>query len=211
VILGSPENRDDAPPGVEVMIDSASNPNLPIAARSDQWRWWALSVLGGFYSDTDVIFIRSVENVFRGEYDAWITSDLGTEVDDTEVPKAQRLKISIGVLGARRNSMFFARAYEIARRVPTSTDYQSHGTRLLATYWDDLTKGVRLGQIPSRLFYGHGGSTEKQVRDLWGPDIFGQEEVGLHWYGGSPASKPYLNATSKEQLPDSWVRKALER
>lgn len=205
IVLGSPEERD-VPMGIRWERDHVTDPRLPAAARSDAWRYHALSERGGVYVDTDVIMLRSVEDLFWGPHDAWITQDLGTVVPGT------RTHLSIGVLAAQAGSAFFSRASALAQRTLPSGDYQSHGTSMLARSWVALARGVDLGAIPARAFYRN-GSHEHHVAKLWGPEPregFQAHEVGLHWYGGCPESAPFLRARSAEDLPRSWVRKALE-
>lgn len=216
VQLASPEQRT-VPPGVQLVLDTITDPRLAPAARSDVWRYHALAVRGGLYADTDIVFLRNVEPLFREDKDAWITTDLGTHVphfgwlNTSHGRRVSSVSISIGVLGARPASLFFTRAWEHARRVDPSGDYQSHGTTMLAAKWEEIARGVAVGVIPSEAFYRE-GSSRPLVRQLWATDgPLDANEYGLHWYGGSPESERYLGVKSIEQLPKCLVRTALEQ
>lgn len=213
VILGSPENRQ-VPPGVTLARDRVTSSSLPAAARSDLWRYRMLAEHGGVYADTDVIFVRRVDQLFQdAAKDAWITQDLGTGVPGTGRMRLERgiswrTRLSIGVLAARPGSRFFTTAAAIAAVTPSSHDYQSHGTKLLARNWSALN-GPSVGQIPASAFYRH-GSNEDYVRDLWHrPDDVRPHEYGIHWYGGSRATEIFLEARSVADLPDCVVRRAI--
>lgn len=225
LVLGSPEDRVP-PPGVELLRDDVTDPALPVAARSDVWRYHVLHAHGGLYSDLDVAFVRSTEPLWEGDHDAWITTDLGTPVReaglrmDRGVPLRNSLgqvrwnvALSLGVLAARQGSVFYRRALELARAVRgASVDYQSHGTNLLVAHWRALHDGLSLGPVPAEAFYRE-GSNPTIVRRLWTQDgaTFPAGELGVHWFGGSPESEPYLAARSLEDLPACWVRRALTR
>ncbi len=215
VVLGVTEPHS-APLGVRVVLDDISNPALPAAARSDVWRWYVLSKYGGVYADTDVIFIHSIEPLFQEERDAWLTFDMGTPIwhcgrmRGTDGRVRAKVNISIGVLAAASGSVFFNSLYTVSRTEARSENYQSHGTCLIAKHWNTISRGVQFGGIPSEAFYR--GSSRNQVRPLWTETgKFSEEEIGLHWYGGSEESKPFLNVKSAAELPECWVRKALER
>ena len=215
MVLGSPEDRD-VPPGVELLLDDVTDPLLPPAARSDCWRWHVLRS-GGFYADTDVIFLRNVEALFRGNRDAYITQDIGTPISRqrggyrADGSRSTVPSISIGVLGAREGSIFFQRVHHHARRQPPGTDYQSHGTLLLVQRWAEFTRNLMIYNIPGSAFYRQ-GSSARHVRKLWTETgEFDPTEYGLHWYGGSPESAPYLDVPSAESLPECWVKRAVSR
>lgn len=221
VVLGTQEGpwgSLGAPPGVQVVLDDVSDPRLPVAARSDVWRWAMLARHGGVYADTDVIFLRPITPLFSSDgFDVWLTTDMGTPVPsggwDKYVYKSRwrarfRVSISIGVLVAHPNSKLFAKALALSCRSHTSDDYQSHGTSLLVEHWQELIVDQNVGNIPGRAFYR--GSSEEDVKRLWTETGgFTYEEYGLHWYGGSPESRPYERITSAEELPDCWVRTSL--
>ncbi len=212
VVLGSPVDRE-VPDGVRLEKDTYTDPSLPPAAKSDVWRWMILSTRGGLYSDTDVIFTRNVEPLFQEDCDAWITMDIGTEMPW----KNSIIRVSIGVLGAREHSTFYARLSKMAECIPpiaASYDYQSHGTSMLRSYFSTMAHQVVMGNIPKMAFYGRGDSTKGGVQSLWqkrrswsGP--LDPTEYGIHWYGGNPESAKWMNVGSVESLPECYVRGAL--
>lgn len=213
VVLGSPETRS-VPAGVRLVRDCVSDPRLAPAARSDVWRYHVLAQHGGFYADTDVIFLQSVEPLFEEKKDAWITSDMGTPIPQYGYYRGEngrwisKVGISIGVLAAKKGSVFFTQAAQIASEAPVTPDYQSHGTRLLVAHWRELARRSSFGAIPSDAFYR--GSSAHQVKPLWTESGgFRLKEYGLHWYGGSAESLPYQGARSIDDLPDCWVKQAL--
>ena len=216
VVLGSPEDRD-TPPGVALERDDVTRADLPPAARSDWWRWHVLGTRGGFYADTDVLFVRSVEPLLTGAHDAWITTDGGTPTkqatgwrwtykDGKRVSKQPGgPRLSIGVLAAPvGGSHMFSRARALAAGMAAGDDYQSHGTGLLAEHWLALSRGVSVGPLPFDCFYR--GWSDEDVRALWSPGPVKPHEIGVHWYGGSVESRPHEGAQSVEDLPDSVVR-----
>jgi hypothetical protein len=212
VVLCSPEPREP-PPGVRFELDRITNPNLAPAARSDVWRWNTLAKHGGFYADTDVIFVKNVEPIFEEDKDVWVTCDLGTPIpyygwiSDSLTRRKAKFSLSIGVVASKPGAPFFLRLAQLARATPPSDDYQSHGTRLMVKHWKDLQQDTRFGEIPAATFYGK-GSAGTHVRELWKPGRL-TSPFGLHWYGGSLESAAYLNVQSIDQLPDCLVKSAL--
>ena len=218
VVLGSPERRP-VPAGVRLELDTETDPALPPAARSDAWRWGVLAARGGVYADTDVVFVRPLDDLLSGDHDAWITQDFGTEVPAAgytvgcDSPgglrhRIPRVRVSIGVLAARAGSQFFARLAAAARGLGPTGDYQGHGTSLVAANWKTATEGLSLGNLPGRAFYG--GWSHHQVRALWAQDAApGLGEHGVHWYGGSPESAPFAGAQGIGDLPPCRVRRAI--
>lgn len=211
VVLASPETRS-VPPGCRYVFDRVTDSRLAPAARSDVYRYHALAEYGGLYADTDVIFMRNVEPLFNcDKRDAWITTDSGTALPCMGRYHSGRWKVqlSIGVLAAPKGSQFYKRVFNSARNVAPCEDYQSHGTSLIVKQWDHLSHGLLFGEIPGKAFYR--GSSAKQVHPLWHTDEggFGEHEYGLHWYGGSVESTPFLAARSVEDLPQGLVRRAL--
>lgn len=210
VVLGSPEEQDPLR-GIRCLRDTITDPTLPPVARSDVWRYQVLAETGGFYADTDVIFTRNVTPLFEGKrYDAWITLDMGTPVPcfgwcrNSLGKRMGRVEISIGVLAGVPGSPFFERAAVVAKQHPPKPDYQCFGTQMLASHWPSIASGSKVGNIPAGAFYQ--GSTNKDVSRLWKSGDLESDIYGLHWYGGSPESAPYMNALSLEDLPDSLVR-----
>jgi hypothetical protein len=217
VYIGSPEPpARPLPAGVQWLPDDVTRDGLPPAARSDWWRYHVLAKLGGFYADTDVLFTRNVEPLFDGDYDAWLTLDGGTYYPGAkwtyQGPALGKRPsgVSIGVLAAhpaRGDARFFLRAADWCEWTHDATDYQSHGTRLLVAHWEELAAGSRLGSIPFRAFYR--GSSAPDVRAIWQPGRIEPREYGVHWYGGSPESRPYEWVRCADDLPESAVRRAL--
>lgn len=213
LVLGSPD-LERAPDGVELERDTVTSSALPPAARSDVWRWWALQ-RGGWWSDCDVLYLRSVEPLLVGDHDAWVTTDGGTRFAGARKwwepsPFGKRLHwegLSIGAIGTRDGSEFAIRALKVAT-AGRGTGYQAHGTEALAAEWPSLSRGLSLGPLPFRFFYF--GSSAPQVRALWLPAAWPHPEAfGLHWYGGSPESRPFLGAKSVDDLPACAVRRCL--
>ena len=214
VVLGSPEDRN-VPAGVTLLRYTVTDPLLPPAARSDVWRWHALHKYGGVFSDTDVVFVKPIEVLFQEEKDVWLTLDMGTPVPHYGVKRRSRhapveamVSVSIGIVGARRGSLFMSRLAELARRTPVSSDYQSHGTTLITKNWKELYKDVEFGPIYSHHFYPY-TSSHKEVIKLWQPGQLAEELLGVHWYGGSPASTLYGQVQCLADLPESLVKTAL--
>lgn len=219
IVLGTPDGLVDAPLWVQIEQDTVSPAHFPVAVRSDIWRWYALSTRGGLYADTDVIFVRNVEEMFAGDHDAWLTTDLGTPVEydgmyiSPETGRAAwKTSVSIGVLAARERSELFGHLLHVSLENRVGGG-QSHGSELLAKYWRMATRGLSVGKIPAAAFYDR-GSADFEVRGIWDgsraqllPEMF-----GLHWYGGSTESRPFERAQALRDLPArSLVRAALRR
>lgn len=218
VVLGSPE-LEVAPEGVELERDEVTDPSLPAHKRSDVWRWWTLQ-RGGWYSDTDVVYLRSVDSLLVGDHDAWVTTDGGHVLPNAKrgwrwdarhrTKKLVQDGLSIGAMAAKEGSELARRCAESASaaRICPVYDYQSHGTSMLVPQWAKLTAGLSIGPLPFSALYS--GSTDSDVAEIWRegsrPD---PRAVGIHWYYGSPESRPFHSARGVEDLPDCAVRSAI--
>ena len=153
--------------------------------RSDLARYVILAKHGGFYFDTDIIFVDAVP-------DQWMEADFCMSTDDDGMTN------SVATIGASPSNLLLARVLEraMARLADTQTimSYQSLGVKL---WWAlgppapaAAALNMRWRRIPTQTFLPIAWPF---VEVLWSPRhiTLPNDIVGLHWYGGDALSREY--------------------
>ena len=141
--------------------------------RSDYARYKALADRGGFYFDTDIVFVRPIP-------DSWLVQPLAAPLDD------QRKIAHIAAIGSVAGHRFFLQmlrdCHERAARNRVLA-CQSFGTLALSRYrMDQDTFG-----IPVEAFITHHPS---EIEKIWSDPIeVPSWSIGVHWYGGDRVSE----------------------
>lgn len=170
--------------------------NLPPAHACDLYEWSWLSKIGGFYSDMDILYIRSIDSLYELIKDS-----------DAMFCKAGR-DLAIGLLAASEDcTLFDAILKEALKSVKPST-YQGAGTEAVyrvAGVWPvNLNKdpgvsgraikqlrllfpALKICEIPGKTVYPYIWTTADRLYDR--VEEFSTETVGIHWYGGLKSSQ----------------------
>ena len=193
-------------------VDLFYRPGKNPVHRSDLFRYIELYSEGGYYFDTDIVFLRP----FPEKY---LDADVAITITD-ELRFA-----SIGVLGASRHSQFFLDAFNSAtarKNAPSykPEDYQHLGVGVLnRMFMDEMNlRHPDPGNCPDSFEI----ASKRYPEDKWvnlpydlvmpvdsfsipslytksmsSPGIH-RDVIGVHWFGGYPQSKEF------ERSPEDW-------
>jgi hypothetical protein len=163
--------------------------SMPEVHKSDFIRLCVLSLYGGLWSDMDILYFKSMNSLYFNtpEY-----KDIQTFYCNHNYGH------SIGFLMGSKDNKFFEKLVKISRKSYVPTDYQSIGCRI---YNDNFSTSESIEKITPAMnismdvVYAHDASSF--------PDIihdtktnFTDQSIGLHWYGGSPLWREYMEQTN---------------
>jgi hypothetical protein len=170
--------------------------NLPPAHACDLYEWEWLSKVGGFYSDMDILYIRSL-------------SPLHDEIKNSDVVFCKAgMDLAIGLLASSEDCPLFAAILEKALKSINPRTYQGAGTEAVyraAGIWPVnlnrdpgvsdrainkfrlLFPSLGICEIPDRTVYPYIWTTADRLYDR--VEEFSEETVGIHWYGGLKSSQ----------------------
>lgn len=185
-------------------------PNIGPSHLSNLFKWKILHTQGGVYADMDIVFIRSINKLYKKlvNYDAGLT---------------YAKYFSIGVLFGKQNNALFKMIYNHSLRVYDPQKYQCVG--VLAIYHllhgDNIYKNDEdidwmktysfnnfkllsqktnssIYNVPMHLFYyfNSGHIEDMFLREKRIPDT----TLGIHWYAGNSLSQKYNNLLTE----DNW-------
>lgn len=183
--------------------------DLPLDTQADLVRWRWLAERGGWFADTDIVFMRPMPSTYQHNC---LTMDGGTEGTCGRA-------FAIGLMGAEEGTHLMATLLLRASQRATAADHQSAGTRLLAECFDVIEQvgeqawDERTENLPARLLYPWGFS-QRGLEKAWDPEADLPEGLlGLHWSGGHPASRSGELVATPEWMrhSDVPVARALRR
>lgn len=199
--------------GVEVInwTDSETDHLDPIH-QSDIFRWKLLSSDGGFYSDTDILFVRSFTT-----YNEMRSSDIVTCFYDGY--------FSIGFLGSSPRNSFYSDVLSSAREKNHGEVYESAGIPVIHNI---LRIGLRshpdmeiiktLHKRYPRLKVHH--CDRSVVYPFTVQDVYGsvqdlpKQTIGIHWFAGYPHAQKFNksahpNTLNNKCLLSHYLREAI--
>lgn len=164
---------------------------------SDLYRYYRLYNDGGFYSDMDVLYFRSMSNI----YDKIMQSEANTVV------YACSDYIAIGLLGADKGNEFYKELVLSAIDKKSYKMWETYGELLFYSFFDigsdrltlinkieNKYKTLKVFNIPKSLVYHYDAF---EILDVYatsfGIETFSPDSIGYHWYGGHPTSQEYNN------------------
>ena len=177
-----------------VRIPTLADPrfaSLPLDTRSDIARWRWLADRGGWFMDTDIVWLQAIPDDLQDGPVA-VTSDSGTEA-----PTGHHF--AMGLIGSEAGGRLVVATSEIAEQRATDRDHQSAGTRALA---EAAALTIAVGRLlPGRLLYPWGHS-QRALDNAWDPEIeLPDGLLGLHWSGGHPSSR-----AAEQWATAEWAR-----
>lgn len=169
--------------------------------KSDLWRWWILSTIGGLWSDMDILYIRPIK---RG-------LDLS---GNTYVCSNPRYGHSIGFLLSSGINKFYSHLYKAALLRYTPSNYQSIGSILInaeAKHLPQIDPSFR--NIPMEVVYAYDALTFPEIYKNPAPALkFTWASIGLHWYAGHPMAALWINTITEKDAnrPDNILCNVLK-
>ena len=165
---------------------------------SDLYRYYKLYNDGGFYSDTDVLYFRSMDNIYNEI----------SECNANIVLYTQRDYTAIGFLAAEKDNAFY-RDLMLSALDTTDVDAcQAYGTDLFYNFCgqhdvNDVIKSryseAIVFVIPMYLVYHlNSWDIERAFSSSIGVEGFDIKSIGYHWYGGSPIAQKFNNIMTED-------------
>jgi hypothetical protein len=165
--------------------------------KSDLLRWKLLAEDGGVWSDMDIVYTNSIDNIVI-ENPLAHTSNTGIHIYPELSAHA------IGFLFSSGNNEFFNNCFQLARQAPAGA-YQAHGSTVLNTYFRKLSDiidkfpQVKLCNISRYSVYP---VLPTNIKDLFlSKPIDMSRSIGCHWYGGSELSLAYEERCCPGNIP----------
>lgn len=180
-------------------LDILKNINNPIK-RSDIYRWFLLSTEGGFYSDTDIIYIKSIDDFYEKvkDYDA--------------IVNMEEFWATIGFLACKGNDCkFFKDIYNQSIKNISKNTYQCCGAESIYNVIESKFSGETINQKYKTKYFDLLNITEykniynfeskyvypikfNKIESLYTSNTnFDNETFGIHWFGGTQISQKYNN------------------
>jgi len=180
--------------------------------RSDLLRLYLLSEYGGLWSDMDILYINSMNNIF---YNSVLSDKINIEhkVQENDVYVCYDVfkhYHSIGFLMARKEEdfSFFREVFKMGLSMQGSKEYQGYGRFLLEKYFrytPDYTKkfkethNIRVANISQQVVYHINSFAIKRLYS--GPPLnLTASSIGIHWYAGSKISAVYDNVLNRDNV-----------
>lgn len=190
----------------KVPIDFASlgaRKNMAEVHKNDYLRVHALHLYGGIWSDTDIIYFKSVNNLLV----------------NNEINKYKQVYICISNYGhstgfnmALPRTDFFKSLSENLNREYHPSRYQCWGPDMWNKYYkklESITHGVDIGMDA---VYAHDCHHVEELLSESAPR-FTEHSIGCHWYGGNTMWPDFWNSTGggERNLPKSIIRDLIEQ
>jgi len=161
--------------------------------KSDFLRWWLLSTQGGLWSDMDILFFKSMNNIAfnKPEY-----SHIDTGVSICEYGH------SIGFMLASPNNRYYQQIWLKAKASWNKDNYQCIGSVLSNKIFPTIESikqfcpDVNPINIPMDTVYAYNASNIKDIYQSPDTSKFTPTSIGLHWYAGHNLAGDFLKKTN---------------
>jgi len=164
------------------------------AQKSDIFTWDVLSTDGGFYSDMDIIFIKPMESFYKKicNYDNLVSFFDGY--------------VSIGFLASGPQSKLYDYLLKNVSKQFNVKEPECVGGPLFSKLFNHsleslCSKFPVTYNIPKHIVYPF---TYLEYSDIYSPLVvdFDVDVVGVHWFGGGPASIEYSEYFTEDNFMD---------
>jgi len=185
--------------------------------KSDFLRWHILSTEGGVWSDFDIIYFRSIEEINMTNQ---TVTTKNKEIDFSvcyDFNVTSEHKYSIGFLTAKKECQFYKKILKLAKENFNKTDYQGAGASIFNHEYPGLAK-LYLTQKESNIWntsmdilYAYDSLKIEYIYKSNDLRFFTPNSIGVHWYYGSHITKKYINNFEKECLNYNILMKAMDK
>lgn len=180
--------------------------DIPEVFKSDIYRWYLLSTLGGVWTDFDILYTKPLSHI------------KSVDAETTTAIVFDGFHHIIGFYMAEPNNQFFKSIYDKSKSSINFYQYQSVGSRLLMAMYPNM--GVIHNNFKGVVNLGMDVvypviASDKTIYDLFtnfNNDIyFTDNTIGVHWYNGDSHSKYYTNNFDTMKNNDSTMSKMIEK
>ena len=164
--------------------------------KSDFLRWRLLSTQGGLWSDIDILYIRSMNNLAENSAE-------NSTVDTALCPLMPPNKHTVGFILGSANNAFYKHTSELSLKNYNPTVYQCMGSDLINGRFENFEDFGR--QFPSNQFVFLNKKsvyaiTSKTIDQFYQPidqdsnkKFNNSQVIGYHWFGGHQKSQEFEN------------------
>jgi len=182
---------------LDVNIPNIEDPReIPEVIKSDYLRWDILSNVGGLWSDMDILYFRSMNELHLNSPE---NANIDTIVSIND--NGKDTYHSIGFMLSSPKNQYYTYIHQKAIRTKINfNSYQTHGSELLNKEFSspaEIQKRFQncvVGNIDMMTVYPY--HTHKQIPELFlirSQLNFTSKTIGIHWYAGFPDSQVFLN------------------
>jgi hypothetical protein len=151
--------------------------------KSNFFKWNLLATTGGFYADMDILFLRSVEDLYQ------VTKSYDTGLTYTKY-------YSIGFMFSNGQNKFFKDVYNECYNNFHVENYQGAGV-LRLNRWPHINniqkEYGKVYNIPFRFLYKYSSEIISNIYEINSSYNMDEDSIGLHWYAGHVFSQKANN------------------
>jgi len=180
---------------IPISWDDSIYKNMSEVHRSDYIRLTLLSSIGGLWSDMDILFIKSINQLA-------INTPKNSDVET--VMCTNYYGHSIGFMMASQNNEVFGNLEQNALKVYDTKEYQSMGAELYNKLYPSIEDIPNMIQLGMNTVYSYNCSQLKYIFDgKINAEIIDPHTIGLHWYAGGQVAGDFLRKTKGGEEPDN--------
>jgi len=159
--------------------------------KSDFLRWHLLSTVGGLWSDMDIMYFKSMNDM---EINKYYNKDINTVIS-----LHPKYKHSVGFMLSSPNNPYYAYILKKAKENFHPEHYQSIGVTLLNPEFptvESINKrfpGIKAIDIPITTVYAYHALIIPAIYNYKNINYYDKNSIGLHWYAGHHLAKEYIN------------------
>jgi len=174
--------------------------DLPEVTKSDIIRLHLLATVGGLWSDSDIVYFRSLSHTLKPtDHQAYFCWRKGGPTQNGPDPKYH----SIGFLAGAPGNPYFQKLFKNIPQPINMANYQACGSPYYKTMLDDLQFNTNplLFNLDINTVYptraAHNICTDPADRFM-GEVVRNPVCIGIHWYAGAPNSGIHQNRVTEE-------------
>ncbi|MGD9154543.1 MAG: glycosyltransferase [Bacillota bacterium] len=171
---------------------------IPETFKSDFLRWYLLTHMGGLWSDLDILYFRSIDELYLNA-PASHTVDAVICLDENGWYNYH----TIGFLLAAPGSRYYQFTLKESYACIDLSDYQSIGSSLLRLSFPTLAAirsrfpELRVENLSLDVVYPLNDTQTPLIYHTGDLRYLTSRTIGLHWYAGHEASAPFENCLSE--------------
>lgn len=180
--------------------------DIPEVFKSDIYRWYLLSTIGGVWTDFDILYTKPLSTIKA------VNDDTSTAI------VFDGFHHIIGFYLSEPNNQFFKSIYDKSKSSINFSRYQSVGSTLLMAMYPNMNvihnsfeNVVNLGMdvvypviASDKTIYNLFNNQENDI-------YFTDNTVGVHWYNGSSYSKNYVNDFDRVKNNNSTISNMIKK
>lgn len=161
--------------------------------KSDYLRLLLLSTVGGLWSDTDILYYRSIDNL-QINYK-------NNSIDTVFCINKSPLYHFIGFLLASEKNVIYQKLYNNIENYFDKTEYQCIGTKMYTKIYPNMynIKHQFSSNNPVNLYkdsvYPYTSDEINKIYSTTNQLLYDPKNIGIHWFGGHPITRRFLEKT----------------